>query len=412
MRLPWRLVVGVALVLGMTVGIAGTGVADTTSPSADVSVVIAGPATAHGDAMVAYTVTMHNYGPDAPALEALGLSSPSGEFFDFGSTVQTSGTADGSAMPVGDTRTYTVMIHVKDTAPTGALVVLNAYSNTATPDPNPANDLATITTTVVAPVPVKHADLVVTMTGPAAAVPGSLVTYKITVKNNGPDPAQAASMVDVLPSGVASVSLTQNSGPASGSTLPAGGTQTFTLVGRVGAAVAPGTLLSNTASDTSTTADPNSADNHATVTTTVTPLTSDLVVTATGAPGIVTVGAKVTYTIVVTNAGPNAASQVNLTNLLPAGTTFVSASAPSGWVLTTPAPGHPGAVTAAVSSLPVGTATLKIVVKVGSSVAPGSTLSLTSVVSSTTIDPKLANNTATAVVNVARPKQPCHHGRR
>ena len=41
----------------------------------------------------------------------------------------------------------------------------------------------------------------------------------------------------------------------------------------------------------------------------------------------------------VTNNGPDAAQGLTLTTAVPAGTTFVSFTAPAGWTATTPAPG-------------------------------------------------------------------------
>jgi uncharacterized repeat protein (TIGR01451 family) len=54
------------------------------------------------------------------------------------------------------------------------------------------------------------------------------------------------------------------------------------------------------------------------------PPTADLSVTKTDAPDPVTVGSNLTYTVTVTNNGPDAATGVTLTDALPAGVTFVS----------------------------------------------------------------------------------------
>jgi uncharacterized repeat protein (TIGR01451 family) len=50
----------------------------------------------------------------------------------------------------------------------------------------------------------------------------------------------------------------------------------------------------------------------------------------------VAAGANQTYTITVSNTGSSAASNVTLTDTVPTGTTFVSFTAPVGWVSTTP----------------------------------------------------------------------------
>ena len=57
------------------------------------------------------------------------------------------------------------------------------------------------------------------------------------------------------------------------------------------------------------------------------------------APNPVVAGQNLTYTITVTNNGPDAADAVSLSDTLPAGTTFVSLASPGGWSCTTPAVG-------------------------------------------------------------------------
>ena len=68
-------------------------------------------------------------------------------------------------------------------------------------------------------------------------------------------------------------------------------------------------------------------------------------------PDPVTPGANLVYTITVTNAGPDAATSVNLIDSLPPGTTFVSLSPPGGWSCATPAVGDVGDVACSTASL-------------------------------------------------------------
>ena len=63
----------------------------------------------------------------------------------------------------------------------------------------------------------------------------------------------------------------------------------------------------------------------------------------------VVAGNTLTYTVAVTNGGPTHASNVSLTDALPIGTTFVSATMP-GWTCTTPAVGANGTVTCTLAS--------------------------------------------------------------
>jgi len=80
---------------------------------------------------------------------------------------------------------------------------------------------------------------------------------------------------------------------------------------------------------------------------------ADLAVAKSG-PATVNAGAAISYTITVTNNGPNAALNVQLSDPLPAGTTFVSLLAPAGWICSTPAVNAPGTVTCTRVSVPAG----------------------------------------------------------
>ena len=87
--------------------------------------------------------------------------------------------------------------------------------------------------------------------------------------------------------------------------------------------------LSNTATVASTTSDPSSANNSDTATTTVS-ASADLSIAKSDAPDPVNAGAALTYTLAVTNLGPDNAASVMVTDGLPAGLSFVSATATQG----------------------------------------------------------------------------------
>lgn len=121
---------------------------------------------------------------------------------------------------------------------------------------------------------------------------------------------------------------------------------------------------------------------------------ADLSVTATVAPDPVTAGENLTFTITVSNAGPAAASNVTLTDTLPAGATLVSATASQG----TCGGGSP--VTCSLGGIASGAiATVSLVV----TPTQTGTASLTTSVAATENDPNPANNTVTiaATVNAA-----------
>ena len=106
-------------------------------------------------------------------------------------------------------------------------------------------------------------------------------------------------------------------------TLLNGGSATYTVT----AAIAPGATgsISNTATVTApaTVVDPNSANNTATDTDTLTPV-ADLAITKTDGVATYTPGGTATYTIVATNAGPLDAINVTVSDPLPAGVTLTA----------------------------------------------------------------------------------------
>jgi uncharacterized repeat protein (TIGR01451 family) len=78
-------------------------------------------------------------------------------------------------------------------------------------DPTPANDNATANTTVDAPPP--SADLQIAIAdSPDPVVQGNNVTYSVTVTNNGPDGATAATLSAALPGNTTLISATPSQG--------------------------------------------------------------------------------------------------------------------------------------------------------------------------------------------------------
>ncbi|MEI6062573.1 MAG: Calx-beta domain-containing protein, partial [Bacteroidota bacterium] len=126
---------------------------------------------------------------------------------------------------------------------------------------------------------------------------------------------------------------------------------------------------------------------------------ANLSITKTSSPDPVIVGNNLTYTITVVNLGSNIGSNINVADILPAGLTFVSANTATGsW--TTP--------NWSIGALPVdGTATLTLVASVNGDVVPGTVITNTGTVSSTTTDPDHTNNSA-SVSNHVVPVVTCH----
>jgi len=108
-------------------------------------------------------------------------------------------------------------------------------------------------------------------------------------------------------------------------------------------------------------------------------------------------GSTLTYSITVTNNGPDAASNVNIQDAIPAGTNFNSVATTSG-SCTAPAPGGTGTVICTAPALALGSAiTETLTVNVTAGLL--STITDTATVSSTTFDPT-SNTSATATTTV------------
>jgi uncharacterized repeat protein (TIGR01451 family) len=121
-------------------------------------------------------------------------------------------------------------------------------------------------------------------------------------------------------------------------------------------------------------------------------LQADVSVTKT-APATATVGTPITYTVTAKNNGPNGATGTTVTDTLPGGVTFVSASSTQGTCSNAS-----GTVTCNIGSLASGaTATITIVVNAPSSPA---TITNTATIKANEADPNTANNTASATTQV------------
>jgi uncharacterized repeat protein (TIGR01451 family) len=130
------------------------------------------------------------------------------------------------------------------------------------------------------------------------------------------------------------------------------------------------------------------------------PFSSDLSITKTDSPDPVTTGNNLTYTVTVTNNGPDIANTVTVTDKLPAETTFVSCSSTGGGVCG----GSDNNRTVTFPSLASGESeTITFVSTVNCSVADGTVISNTATVSSVTPDPDLSNNSATATTTASNP---------
>ncbi len=187
-------------------------------------------------------------------------------------------------------------------------------------------------------------DLAVTKTA-GSYVPGSPLVYTITVKNKGPLDVTNAPVIDTLPDGIDPSTASwkcagtgeatcgsegKTSGSGAGSIndkiyLPFNETVTYTLTVNVPASFRG--ELKNTAkvelpADAPYLHDSDLTNNEASVISTQSK--TDLSITKTNGATTYLAGSKVTYTIVVANAGPDAVTGATVTDTLPGGVSDVS----------------------------------------------------------------------------------------
>jgi uncharacterized repeat protein (TIGR01451 family) len=126
----------------------------------------------------------------------------------------------------------------------------------------------------------------------------------------------------------------------------------------------------------------------------------DLSIAQTASPDPVLTGANVTYTLTVQNNRPETARSVLVTDLLPAGTTFVSCSASGDGICA----GLGNMRTITFAEIAGGSSeTIQIVAAVTCSLADGTSITNSAAVSSDPADADLSNNAAVATVITSNP---------
>jgi uncharacterized repeat protein (TIGR01451 family) len=214
----------------------------------------------------------------------------------------------------------------------GASLENRAVVGSSTADSNPSNNAATADTSIIG-----AADLTISKVGsPATVHAGEYVTYTIRITNTGPGAARSVDVKDQLPAGLTLAATSASDGGVCGGTvcqfgtLPAGATRTITVVARVNADTAAGTVT-NTAAVYSTN-ESDQSNNTATADTTIT-TSADVSVRKAALSDPVGPTEGLLYELTVANAGPSDAQGVVVTDTLDSNVSFVSAStgcAPSG----------------------------------------------------------------------------------
>ncbi len=385
----------------------------TVNPKADLSITKTdGNVTDIAGTTLTYTIDVFNAGPSritgAPVADVM-PAALSGVAWTCTTTAGSSCSAVAGTgniattvdLLAGGRATFTVTATI-DAAFVGTL------SNTATVampgvgvDPTPGNNSATDTTDIVA-----VADLSVTKSdGVVSQVPGTAVSYTVVVSNAGPSDVVGAAVVDVLPVSLSNVSWTcvavNGSCAASGTgdvadsvDLVSGGSVTYTVSGDLSAGASGSLVNSASVAAPAGVTDPDAANNSATDTDTLTP-TADLSVTKSDGVVSQVPGTAVSYTVVVSNAGPSDVVGAAVVDVLPVSLSNVSWTCVA--VIGSCAPSGSGSIATSVDLAVGGTATFVVNGTVSSSATGSLTNTATVTPPAGTSDSNPANNSATDV---------------
>ncbi|HEY0349696.1 MAG TPA: choice-of-anchor Q domain-containing protein, partial [Pyrinomonadaceae bacterium] len=259
----------------------------------------------------------------------------------------------------------------------------------------------------------QDADIAVIKTGPDTAPADTDIIYTITVSTSGSDDITGATLQDNLPPETTFVSLSKPASwgcttPSAGtngainctnSLVPTGSNDVFTLTIHINPGSAPGTFITNVA-NVSSPIDANNENDQSTAVTQVPTNNADLSLTKSTSPSQVHANTDVTFTITVTNLGPNAATNASFTDSLPGGSpagftmTFVSFTQDSGpsWNC-----GSPGSTTTcSIASLAANTTSVFSFI---GHIPAGSSSTYTNETTVTSdADPNSENNTGSTIV--------------
>lgn len=375
---------------------------------------------------ITYDIVLFNNGPDTSEFVSISDTLPAGTTFV--DLIPSDPTWTCTTPPVGGTGTidcsndalaadtsgpFTLIVAVDSGVTPGTVITNTVTSSAETPDPDESFPSASADTTVGTPPPV--ADVSVTkVDDPDPVSAGANLVYTITVTVTGNTDATAVDFTDPLPPETTFVSLAQPGGWTC-TTPPVGtndavtcsiaslapGSAVFTLTVSVNPDVVAGTQIFNAAT-VSANNDSDEGNNNAAATTTVTGEAELSVTKTSSSPDPVMPGDDITYDITVTNGGPNPAA-VNLSDPLPANTTFVSLSPAAGWDCTTPPAGSSGTVNCAIASFGVGSAAFTLTVNVDAGAPNGAVITNVATVSSAATDQNPNDNSASVSRGVVTP---------
>lgn len=395
------------------------------APTADLSLTKEdSPDPVNAGSNLTYTITVNNNGPDPAANASWSDTLPSGTTFvsisnvgGWSCTAPDAGdngtvSCSNASFPVGSA-VFTLTVAVAPTVAAGSVLTNSATVTSSTFDSNTSNQTGTAMTTVRSPA---------TLTGnkfvSGGTTPGSSMSYLIILSNSSGSNQQdnpGDEFTDVLSSDLTLVSADASGGTATANigtntvtwngVVPGGDSITITIT----ATIKPGTTghtISNTGSisydaDGNGTNEANANTNTVNFEVGAATTNADLNVTKLTSADTISADSDVSYTISVTNGGPDTATSATLTDTLPLDMTFVSLSQPAGWSCNSLTPGSGGTLTCS-RDLPAGSGAqvFTLVGHIPPGAANDTVYSNMATVTTTATDPNSENNTSTAGTTV------------
>ncbi|PPK93095.1 putative repeat protein (TIGR01451 family) [Kineococcus xinjiangensis] len=272
---------------------------------------------------------------------------------------------------------------------------------------------------------------VATPTATSTARVGDVLTYTVTARNDGGNPAQLSVLTDALPAhttfvpgslrslaGGTPAVLTDGAGDdtgeydagtrtvrvrvgqgataSAGGSLPAGESRGFSYQVRVDAAALETTLVNDATTQFRDSLSGNTSTSTSNEASTAIEAMADLAAGITRTSTDVVAGRPVEYSATLTNAGPSTATAARLTTQLPVGVTSVTAASPGGTCAV--------AGTTATCDYPTvasgGTRTATVTGTVPADAVPGSAHTASAAVTSATHDPGPGDGTASTTAAV------------
>lgn len=290
----------------------------TTITRADLGITMsASPEPAIAGETLTYSIVVRNNGPSNAASVVVNDVLPGGlSFVSVTPSVGTWNTSTWSLGTLASGSQATLSLVTRVNSSSTADIVNTASVSSATTDPVTTNNSATKTTGVST-----LANVSISKVANSSQVnAGETVIYTIRVNNNGPSNALNVRVQDVLPSQLQFVDASPETGSWSapfwnvGTLIPG---QEVSLDLEVIVKSNTTGKVENTATVTSNTTDPTSANNSSKHELTVA-ASAVLTINKTG-PAEVIAGSKINYSLLIGNQGPSDAINVKVTDNLPAG---------------------------------------------------------------------------------------------